>query len=181
MQEEAPRIFGKTGLTLRRSFTNGRLSIGPLDGAQGDVMWSKVISVLGWGWGKKEWLVASLGAALLASLAWGYVQGTRLGAERANHETTTLKLAQTQADLSRAVAEAARWADVAKLAQAATTSMKATAQAAIEREARTRLDASERKQILSAAKPRQRTATETTEVVDDDTRHRAAARLNRPL
>ena len=140
-------------------------------------MWSKVISLLG---GNKAWLVASLGTALLASLAWGYVQGTRLDAERSSHETTTLKLEQVQAELGRSVAEAARWADVAALAQAVTTSMKATAQAAIEREARARVDASERQHILSKASPRQRTATETKEVVDDDTRHRAAARLNRP-
>lgn len=147
-------------------------------------MLSKTLALTSWIWGKKAWLSAGLAALLFASLAWIYVQGLRLDgvraeaarqiqAERAAHNAT-------RSELATALTEAARWADVAKLAQAATISMRATAQAAIEREARAHADASERKQILSAAKPRARTVAEIKEVVDDDTRHRAADRLNRP-
>jgi hypothetical protein len=147
-------------------------------------MLSKTLTLASWVWGKKTWLVAGLTALLLASLAWVHVQGLRLDAVRADAarriQTEQAAHTVTRSELATALAEAARWADVAKLAQAATMSMKATAQAAIAREARAHADASERKQILSAARPRERTVTETREVIDDDTRHRAAARLNRP-
>jgi hypothetical protein len=147
-------------------------------------MLSKALTLVSWVWGKKSWLVAGLTALLLASLAWAYVQGLRLDAAQADaaREIQAEQAAHnvTRAELATALAEAARWADVAKLAQAATASVRATAQAALAREGQARADSQARKQILSVAKPRIRAATETMEVVDDDTRHRAAARLNRP-
>lgn len=147
-------------------------------------MFSKALTMASWIWGKKTWLVAGLTALLLASLAWGHVQGLRLDAVRAIAareilaEQTAHK--STRYELANARAEAARWADVANLARAATASVRATAQAALARENQARADSQVRKQILSVAKPRIRTATEIMEVVDDATRQRAADRLNRP-
>lgn len=147
-------------------------------------MLSKALTLASWIWGKKSWLVAGLTALLLASLAWAHVRGLRLDAVRADaaREIQAEQAAHnaTRAELVTALAEAARWADVAKLAQAATASVRATAQAALAREGQARADSQARKQILSVAKPRIRVATETMEVVDDATRQRAADRLNRP-
>jgi hypothetical protein len=147
-------------------------------------MWSKALTLLSWAWGKKTWLVAGLAAALLASFAWAYVQGLRLDAVRAESlrqiHAEQVAHNSTRAELAAALAEAARWADVATLARAATTSMRATAQAALDREVQAQVDSRARKQILSVAKPRIRTDVETVEVVDNATRHRAADRLNRP-
>jgi hypothetical protein len=147
-------------------------------------MWSKALTLLSWAWGKKTWLVAGLSAALLASFAWAYVQGLRLDAVRAEaqREIHAERAAHnaTRAELAAARAETARWADVAALARAATMSVRATAQAALDREAQAQADRQARKHILSVAKPRIRTAVEAVEVVDNATRHRAAARLNRP-
>jgi len=147
-------------------------------------MVSNVLTVLSWLWGKKTWLVAGLSALLLASFAWGYVQGLRLDAVRADArrmiQTEQLAHNATRSELAAARAEAARWADVAALARAATASVRITAQAALDREAQAQVNTLARKQILSVAKPRIRTATETMEVVDNATRLRAADRLNRP-
>jgi hypothetical protein len=147
-------------------------------------MLGKVFTVLSWLWGKKTWLVAGLSAALLASFAWAYVQGLRLDAVRAEaqREIHAERVAHnaTRAELAAARANAARWADVAALARAATMSVRATAQAALDREAQAQADRQARKHILSVARPRIRTDVEAVKVVDNATRHRAADRLNRP-
>lgn len=69
-------------------------------------------------------------------------------------------------------------------AEAAATRAEALADNArrcLEREAQTQADAAERAAIMEAARPRARTAEEKNKVVDDETRRRAALRLNRPL
>lgn len=50
----------------------------------------------------------------------------------------------------------------------------------MEREAEARADFAARTAIMTNVKPRPRTDAEAQEVVDDATRHAAAARLNRP-
>lgn len=55
------------------------------------------------------------------------------------------------------------------------------AAACLQREAAARTDAAERAAIVRQARPHTQTADERNKVVDNETRKRAAARLNRPL
>lgn len=67
-----------------------------------------------------------------------------------------------------------------ELANGATSALSELAEACMEREAEARADFAARTAIMTNVKPRPRTDAEAKEVVDDATRHAAAARLNRP-
>lgn len=90
-----------------------------------------------------------------------------LDTERLHHATTA-----TERDHWKATAEVYR-ADAE--AQAENT------RRCLAREAQAQRDAAERDAIVRRAKPRARTTAEQVRVVDDETRRRAVARLNRPL
>jgi hypothetical protein len=147
--------------------------------------WSKVLTVLGWVWGKKSWLVAGLGALLLASAAWIYVQGLRLEAVRATAERRILT-EQAEHNATRALLHAAdieivRLRSALDAAQNSTAAVQESLRQALAREEAAAGAAAARQRILVTAKPRPRTEPEKTEVVDDATRAAVAARLNRPL
>lgn len=90
-----------------------------------------------------------------------------LDAERLNHAATA-----KERDEWRAAAEAYQ-----KDAEAQAEN----ARQCLDREAKAARDAEERAAIVKRARPRPRTAEEKDKVVDDETRARVVARLNRPL
>lgn len=147
--------------------------------------WSKILTVVGWVWGKKSWLVAGLGALLLASAAWIYVQELRVDATRATAERRILEEQTdhnaTRAQLHAAGVEIVRLRSALDAAQNSTVAVQESLRQALAREEAAAGAASARQRILVTAKPRPRTEPEKTEVVDDATRAAVAARLNRPL
>lgn len=112
-----------------------------------------------------------LGAALvlaLAGVSWALWDARGdLKAEKAAHALTRKERDDWQATAQTAATRAEGLAD--------------TARACLAREAQAQADAAERAAILDAATPRPRTQEETEQVVDNETRKRVAARLNRPL
>jgi len=111
------------------------------------------------------WLVvALLISGLLGRLA--YVS-SELNAEKAAHGATRQEL-----DRWKTAAEAYRREAVAQAENA---------RLCLDRETNAARDAAERAAIVKQARPRARTAEEKNKVVDDETRRRAALRLNRPL
>lgn len=115
-----------------------------------------------------KWAVCLAIAACIGLLVWrNQYLNSELKLEKAAHETTRLKRDTWKAQAEAALARAEALAD--------------TARACLTREAQARADAAERAAIMEAAKPRPRTEPEKAQVVDDETRKRVAARLNRPL
>lgn len=90
-----------------------------------------------------------------------------LDAERLNH-AATLK-------------ERDQWRAAAEAYQKGAEAQAENARQCLDREAKAARDAAERAAIVKRARPRPRTAEEKDKVVDDETRRRAALRLNRPL
>ena len=100
--------------------------------------------------------------------------GDDLEQEKQAHEATRVTLRQ-------AVEDGEGWKAAYEKALEAAEAHKETAAACMERELQARRDRQEREAILQPAKPRQRTEQEQQQVIDDETRKRAADRLNRPL
>lgn len=100
-----------------------------------------------------------------------------LGGELAVQE---VQHAATRSELAESKREAAGLRIALDQARNATEALQANVRAALTREAQARADADARKAIISAMRTRERTEAEAREVVDDATRHSAAARLNRP-
>ncbi len=132
-----------------------------------------------------KWLWVAV--LLLVSLGAGaalYVQDLRheaevstLGGELAAQEA---QHAATRSELAESRREAAGLRVALDQARNATEALQDNVRAALVREAQARADAEARKAIISAMRTRERTEAEAREVVDDATRHSAAARLNRP-
>lgn len=103
---------------------------------------------------------------VFALVAVSYTKGA-LDTERLHHAATA-----TERDHWKAAAEVYR-ADAEAQAE--------NARRCLAREAQAQRDAAERNAIVRQARPRARTTAEEARVVDDETRRRAVARLNRPL
>lgn len=71
------------------------------------------------------------------------------------------------------------WKARAEAAATRTEALAENARRCLAREAQAQADAAERAAIMDAARPRPRTETEKVKVVDDETRKRTVARLNR--
>ncbi len=111
------------------------------------------------------WLAAALlVSGLLGRLA--HVSG-QLDAERAAHAVTAR--------------ECERWKTAAEAYRREAVAQAENARLCLDREANAARDAAERAAIVKQARPRARSAEEKNKVVDDETRRRAAVRLNRPL
>ncbi|MBU4526558.1 MAG: hypothetical protein KUA37_01995 [Desulfomicrobium sp.] len=143
-------------------------------------MWTSIIRLftavrLSWA----PWALLAL--CILVFTLYGQVQSLRLAAARsafhaeaAAHNATRTVLARTQADIGAlSVALAA--------SERATASVQGSLKQALAREAEAADAATARKRILDAMHSRPRTETEKQEVVDDETRRAAAARINRTL
>lgn len=137
-------------------------------------MWDKIASLFRSLAGKALSSLTSgtLGFALMF-LAWVLVVWTlnitkdQLEAEKIAHAATA-----KERDQWMAAAEAYR---KEAIAQAENTKM------CLDREAKASQEAQARAAIVKNAKPCERTAQEKNKVVDDETRHNAVLRLNRPL
>lgn len=90
-----------------------------------------------------------------------------LQAEKAAHAVTVKERDTWKAEAEAALSRAGALAD--------------TARACLARETKARADAAERATIMSEARPRPRMEQEKARVVDNETRKRVTARLNRPL
>lgn len=110
--------------------------------------------------------LALVGALAGASWAWWSIRA-ELETEKTAHALACKERDEWQAKAKAATTRAEGLAD--------------TARACLAREAQAQADAAERAAILDAAEPRPRTHEETEQVVDNETRKRVAARLNRPL
>ena len=115
------------------------------------------------GWGIYVGIAACIGLLLWRT----HALDAELKLDKAAHEATRLESDNWKAQAVAALARAEALAD--------------TARACLTREAQARADAAERAEIMETAKPRPRTEPEKSQVVDDETRKRVAARLNRPL
>ena len=73
------------------------------------------------------------------------------------------------------------WKTTAEVYRADAEAQAENTRRCLAREAQAQRDAAERDAIVRQAKPRARTTAEQVRVVDDETRRRAVARLNRPL
>lgn len=138
-----------------------------------------------WSWLKGSWLPLILTALLLAACAWAHVQGLRLDAVQAKaaQEVTAEQAAHnaTRAELATARQEIDALQLALAFAQKSTAAVQTSLRDALDREAEAVSAAAARKQILDSMRTRTRTEAETLEVIDDDTRHRVADRINRPL
>lgn len=94
--------------------------------------------------------------------------------EVSEHKLTTVAL-------DDAVEKGNGWKKAYEQTLAASEGYREAGQACLDREEEARAALQERKDILQAAPPRERTQTEKEQVVGDETRIRAADRLNRPL
>ena len=124
------------------------------------------------------WLTLAL---VLAACAGAYHLSTTLTAERLAHNATRTELARVTDQRDQAIILAMRWKDATALCQRSATALQGQVQAAQTREAEAVRSASQRKAILSCAKPRPVTESEIMEVVDNATRERVCDYLNRPL
>ena len=125
-----------------------------------------------------NWKPYALFAGIVAALLLAFwridnVQG-KLRLEQAEHN-------QTKTALADAIEKGNGWKAAYEEAQGAATAQREATQACLDREVEARTAQEARNAILQAAQPRPRTATEQTQVVDDETRKRSADRLNRPL
>lgn len=133
--------------------------------------------LLGSAWLWVAVLLLGAGAALyVQDLRYG-AKVSALGGELAARE---VQHAATRSELAESRREAAGLRVALGQARNATEALQDNVRAAIAREAQARADAEARKAIISAMRTRERTEAEAREVVDDATRHSAAARLNRP-
>lgn len=138
------------------------------------MMWDKLTSLFRSLAGKVLSNITSgtLGFALMF-LAWVLVVWAlnitkdQLEAEKIAHAATA-----KERDQWMAAAEAYRKEAIAQAQNA---------QMCLERESKALQEARERDAIVKNAKPRERSAQEKNKVVDDETRHSAVLRLNRPL
>lgn len=124
----------------------------------------------------KHYALAGAAFALLAALALWRIDNLhdKLKLERSEH-------GKTQAALADAIEKGNGWKAAYEEAYRNAESQRQAAQACLEREAEAEKARQEREAILQAAQPRLRTEAEKQQVVDDETRIRAAGRLNRPL
>lgn len=146
-------------------------------------MWASLIS---WISAKPDHKVALMAAALAGVVfcglaGWLVWQGfevrelrSGLALERAAHVTTAK-------ERDAAITEGLRWAALHGDALAKVAALQGQVTAAQRREAQAQQDAAERQRIMDAAQPRPRTEAEKQQGVDDATRKKAAARLNRAL
>ena len=111
--------------------------------------------------------------ALLALWRCSVLQG-KYELEQSKHQ-------KTQNALAEAVEKGNGWKAAYEEANGKAAAIGLTAQACLKREAAANEAVQERREILQAAQPRPRTATEQTQVVGNETRNRVALRLNRPL
>lgn len=109
----------------------------------------------------------------LAGLMW------RLDHVSGQLEAEKTARAMAEARVEEVIDESEAWVAAYWEALDEIKAQKDNAQACLDREAKARTDAAERKAILEQAKPRPRPQQE--QVVDDETRNRVAGRLNRPL
>lgn len=124
-------------------------------------------------------LVVALAVAALTALVWArreQIQKAELSyqllAEESRHSVT-------RTELSAARAEAAALRAILERAEQAQAALQGSLSAALERERQASSAAAARKEILDNIRTRPRPSTE--EVVDDETRHAVADRLNRDL
>lgn len=119
-------------------------------------------------------VVNFLGALVLVTVLGGglFVQKLRLDIERAAHELT-------RAELAEALAKGEGWKLVYEKALESATAHRDATQACLDRAVEAEKARQEREEIIQAAPPRQRTEEEKHQVVNDETRKRAADRLNR--
>lgn len=105
-----------------------------------------------------KFVAFSLALALCGALLWQDVTSERL------------KSAEQERD---------HWKSQALAARMGAEALAENARRCLAREAQAQADAAERAAIMDAARPRPRTETEKVKVVDDETRKRTVARLNR--
>ena len=114
--------------------------------------------------------------ALIAVLAlW------RCSVLQGKYELEQSKHQNTKDALADAIEKGNGWKAAYEEAYTTAEDHRQATQACLEREVEERAASQERKAILQAAQPRPRTETEQTQVIDNETRKRVAARLNRPL
>lgn len=112
---------------------------------------------------------------LIGALMWRISHiGGLLRTEIANHRLTANKLGQ-------AVEDGQGWKAAFEKARDTAEAHKDATAACMERERQASQDRKDREALLQAAKPRPRTEQEQQQVIDDETRQRAADRLNRSL
>ena len=116
----------------------------------------------------RTWIPVLVAALACVLLLWRLdrVSG-ELEAERTAHGVTA--------------AERNHWRTAAEAYRLDAEAQAENARRCLAREAQVQRDAAERDAIVRQAKPRTRTTAEQVRVVDDETRRRAVARLNRPL
>jgi hypothetical protein len=126
---------------------------------------------------KSNWipyaLIAVLALALLGALWRADHLSGALDLEKSNHKAT-------QEALAREVEKGAGWKAAYEKALFAADAHRAATQACLDRAVAEAAAREERAAILQAAPPRSRTEQERQQVVNDETRKRAADRLNRP-
>lgn len=123
------------------------------------------------------WRGVLLCAALVATVAVLAARCDYLGNMLDLREKLYAASVARETELRDKLSEAAR---ALELANGATSALSELAEACMEREAEARADFAARTAIMTNVKPRPRTDAEAQEIVDDATRHAAAARLNRP-
>ena len=145
-------------------------------------MWSSVLgiirSLMGSNWMTVA-LVVALAVAALTALVWARREqdqraelSYKLLAEQSRHSVTRTELAAARV-------EAAALRAILERAEKAQAALQGSLAAALERERQASSAAAARKEILDNIRTRPRPSTE--EVVDDETRHAVADRLNRDL
>jgi hypothetical protein len=120
------------------------------------------------------WALAALALALLGAL-WrvDHLSGA-LDREKSAHEAT-------QETLARELAKGRGWKAAYEEALFAADAHRTATRACLDREVAATAAREERGAILQAAPPRPRTEQERQQVANDETRKRAANRLNRPF
>lgn len=126
-------------------------------------------------------VLALAGALLLLLLIAAGVQTWRLGDAQASIASQAKDMKKIKGDLADAQEEAARWRVTAQTRAVSADAQADLAAACIKREAQARTDAAELTAILSKAQPQISNPEQTGRGVDDATRQRIAALLNRPL
>lgn len=124
---------------------------------------------------KTQYIAVALVALVVVLLLWRIDNlGGKLDREKDAHN-------RTKSELAIAIEKGLGWKLAYETALNDAANQAKATQACLDREAEAIQAQGERKAILQAAQPRQRTEQEKTEVVDDATRNRFADRLNRPL
>ena len=123
---------------------------------------------------KIHWKYVAIG--FLVSLLYFYIDHLK-----DNYNALSDDYREQAVELRLALEDALGWKAAFEKARDAAEAHRETAAACMEREVQARQDRQERESILQDAKPRQRALQEQPQVIDDETRKRAADRLNRPL